>query len=744
MSEQEAAPELDLTACDREPIHRPGTIQPHGLLLALSGPDLTVAQASANLGDEIGSDVAEALGRRLADVLPALPSRLTGALRGLPADGRPQFLETLSLNAASSPRSFDAVAHRSGEFVILELEAVPPDVVASFEALYPTLRGFVEQLHAADTTEALCSLAAAGIRQITGFDRVLVYSFDAAWHGTVVAEARNGELPACLGLRFPASDIPAQARELYRRNRLRIIPDARYAPVPIVPVAEEPLDLSHSVLRSVSPVHVQYMLNMGTMASMSVSILRDGELWGLISCHSKAPRRVPLHVRDACDFLTQIFSLQLAARERGAEAEERVRLGFIQGQLLGYMTSQESFVDALLGHPGEFLELTGARGAAIVMGEECRCVGRTPDPDDVRAIAAWLSARHPEDVFATDSLAASHPEASRYAERASGLLAISISKLHASHVLWFRPEVVVTVSWGGDPRKPVVEQEGTPSLHPRRSFEVWKETVRARSAPWRSTEVEAARALRNSIVGIVLRRAEEMASLNDELRRSNEELEAFSYSVSHDLRAPFRHIVGYSELLKRHEGDRLTDEGRRYVETIIGSAYTAGTLVDNLLNFSQMGRTALKPRRVDMNALVAEVRQQLSREAAGRRVEWKIGCLDEADVDPIMFRLVIENLLSNAVKYTRHKDPAVIEIDCRREPGETIYFVRDNGVGFDMRYSGKLFGVFQRLHRVEEFEGTGIGLANVRRIVERHGGRAWGEGAVGRGATFYFSLPEGS
>jgi light-regulated signal transduction histidine kinase (bacteriophytochrome) len=315
--------------------------------------------------------------------------------------------------------------------------------------------------------------------------------------------------------------------------------------------------------------------------------------------------------------------------------------------------------------------------------------------------------------------------------------------MHASYILWFRPEVVRTVRWGGDPLKPATQgEDGSLRLHPRRSFEIWKETLRGRALPWRPAEVDTAKEMRNAVVGIVLRRAEELASLTEELQRSNKELEAFSYSVSHDLRAPFRHIVGYSELLRKLEGAKLSERGRRYVDTIIESAYTAGTLVDNLLSFSQMGRSALKPRLVDMNALVAEVRQKLELDVGERRVAWRVHDLAAVRADPIMLRLVVENLLANAVKYTRPREEAVIEVDCRRDGDEIVYAVRDNGVGFDMAYVNKLFGVFQRLHKMEDFEGTGIGLANVRRIVERHGGRTWGEGAVDRGAAFYFSLPD--
>lgn len=735
---------IDLSACDREPIHIVGSVQPHGFLLALDVPDLTILQASAN------APATATVGTGLEAAYPELAALVRRYLTGEARQDGAVYLRTVTLEIGGVRQAYEVAAHGVDGFVILELEETDDlSGDAGLDALTPRLRAFVERLHAARSVEDLCHLLAVDIRHVTGFDRALVYRFDRDWHGTVLAEDGNGVLPSYLDLRFPASDIPAQARELYRRNRLRIIPDAAYVPVPIRPAmtpAGKPLDLSQSVLRSVSPVHVEYMRNMGTMASMSVSILVDGALWGLVSCHNQDPKRVPLLARNACDFLTQIFALQLSAKVRGEQAEQRLALGAVQSRLLGYMAEEESFIDGLLNHPDDVLALVNASGAAVVTSDRCRLLGATPAEGEVRALYDWLSARSDsDDMFATDALAEAFPRAEAFADRASGLLAISISKRYASYVLWFRPEVVRTVKWGGNPVKAAQpDPDGGPDrLHPRKSFEIWKETVKGRSLPWSVPEAEAAKDLRASVLGIVLRRAEELAAMSEELQRSNKELEAFSYSVSHDLRAPFRHIVGYSNLLKNKEGANLSEKGRHYVDTIIEAAFSAGTLVDNLLTFSQMGRHSLNKVSGDLNALVEEVRRKVMRDVAPERtVRWEIGALGRVHGDPIMLRLVIENLLSNAAKYTRGKPESVIEVG-RLPPqdGEAVFFVRDNGAGFDMAYVDKLFGVFQRLHRVEEFEGTGIGLANVRRIVERHGGRTWAEGKPGEGATFHFTLP---
>ena len=733
-----------LASCDREPIRIPGSIQPYGVLLVVDPATEQVLQAAIGApGLVVGDDP---VGRPLMDVLPSNARPAVADLGTRVPETGVVHLGVVAFPQADDWRFCHAIAHRSGPAIILEFEESVRDEPCSFEDIYPHVRAFLEQLQVVASTEDLAELAAREVRRLTGLDRALVYRFDEDWNGTVVAEDRNDVLPSYLDLRFPASDIPAQARELYRLNRLRLIADANYEPVPLLPPFHprtgEPVDLGFSVLRSVSPVHCEYMRNMGTHASMSISLLRDGKLWGLISCHNAAPKRVPYHVRTACDLIGQILSLQLAAKEHAAMAERRIAHRVTQTRLLAHMAAEDHFLDGLVRNGGgDLLAVAGGAGAAIVFAGHISLVGEAPSKPDVARIVAWLSTRPREEIFVTDSLASLMPEAEDLKDHASGLIAASISQLHDSYVLWFRPEFVRTVSWGGDPRKRAELEPSGLRLHPRTSFEVWKETVRLKSAPWHRTEIDAAGDLRNTIIDIVLRRAEELAAISEQLTRSNKELEAFSYSVSHDLRAPFRHIVGYAQLLKSREGQSLTDRGRRFVDTIIESAISAGTLVDNLLSYSQMGRATLVPILVDMNALMTEVRRLLAPEMHGRDIEWRVEDLAPTRGDPTMLRFVLQNLLSNAIKFTRDRRPAIIEIGCRVGESETTYSIKDNGAGFDGAYVGKLFGVFQRLHRAEEFEGTGIGLANVRRIVERHGGRTWAEGEVDKGATIFFTLP---
>jgi len=738
-----AAQALDITACEREPIHIPGSIQPHGVLLVLDAGTLRIQQLSANALPLLRCALDEAAGHAIGEVVAPAAADLVSRLDIRTLREGPVVLGALTIG----DRRYNTLAHLSGPSLVLEFERLDGEEAGSLDNLYPQVRAFLNSLQAAGDIADLNRRAARHVREITGFDRVMIYQFDENWNGTVVAEDRNDALPSYLDLRFPASDIPAQARELYRLNRLRLIPDADYRPVPIVPALNPatgaPIDLGQSVLRSVSPVHLEYMRNMGTPSSMSISILEDGRLWGLISCHHATPRHVPAHVRTACDFVGQMLAVQLSAKSRNEEALQRVAYQAIQSDLLGSMAGEPAFIDGLKKNPGGLLDLTDAAGAAIVFADSLSTVGVCPADADILRIVRWLSERDaPADVYVTDHLAEGLPGADAFADRASGLLAISISQLHASYILWFRPEVVRTVTWGGDPTQKVRGAGDPQRLHPRTSFERWKETVRLRSVPWTGVQVDVARMFRGTIVSIVMRRAEELAALNQELTRSNKELEAFSYSVSHDLRAPFRHIVGYAEMLKEKYTGQLDAKAGRYIDVIVESAQSAGKLVDDLLSFSQMGRMTVVPIRIDMNRLVNEVRDVLDTEAEGRAIDWEVGVLPPVDGDPGMIRQALQNLLSNAIKYTRKRTVAHIAVEGRETDQETIITVRDDGVGFDMAYVGKLFGVFQRLHRVEDYEGTGIGLANVRRIAERHGGRSWAEGELDKGAAFHIALPK--
>ncbi|WP_321866032.1 ATP-binding protein [Paraburkholderia tropica] len=741
------------TDCAREPIHLPGSIQPHGYLASLDDAG-RIVQLSANCGALAGTTADALVGAPLARLVgePAAQAARE-ALAAPGSDGAPQLVGTIDDPRGGERAPLAVVAHRYDGVAIVELEPAlgTGDV---FSSLYPLVRTFLHALQASPGVEELARLAAGEVKRITGYGRTLVYGFDEAGNGHVIAEALDPGYATYLDQRFPAADIPAQARALYVQNRIRLIADADYASVPLVPplhpATGRPTDLTWSSLRSVSPVHVQYMKNMGTGSSMSMSIVVRGKLWGLISCHHASARLPAFEVRAACEHIAQMLSLQIEAREDGAQAEYGLALRRRLSRLLASMANSEHFVSALAAEPHELLALTGASGAAIVFDGRIVTVGVTPDKTQIEQILNWLDNQH-GDVYASEQLA--QETGTAFHHDAAAMLAVSISRLFRNYVIWFRPEVVRALKWAGDPRTKLAPSgtATTPAqaLSPRASFDVWTEIVRERSLPWRAAEIEIAREFRAALLDIVLRRAEELAQLALELGRANEELEGFSYTVSHDLRAPLRHIAGFADLLAQTEADALSTRGRHFVERIAASARFGGKLVDDLLAFSHMGRAALHKQAVDLNRLVKELIADQQREHPARAIDWRVATLCTLTADPVLLHVVLRNLIDNAVKFTstRTEDdaPALIEIGCAPGEGDLadhdIVFVRDNGVGFDARYVDKLFGVFQRLHRVEEFEGTGIGLASVKRIVERHGGRAWATSELNVGTTVSFAIP---
>lgn len=521
------SPNIDLTNCDREPIHLCGNIQPHGVLFVLEEPQLKILQVSNNTSSFFGLNPNSLIGQNFSKIVTE--KQLKNLKKTLTVTENLKLINPikLTLQLDSKILNFEAIAQRLAGVLILELEPAnsPSNESLSFISFYHEVRAAAAKLQSASRFNELCQILVTEVRRITGFDRVMLYKFDVDHHGIVIAEDKIENLNSFLGLHYPASDIPAQARKLYEVNWLRLIANVNYQPVAIVPannpLTNEPLDLSFSVLRSVSPLHIEYLQNMGVSASMSISLIKNQQLWGLIACHHNTPKYVPYEVRAACEFLGQVMSLELLTKEDSEDYEYRLYLKSIQTQILQDISREEKILEALANSQSILLQLAGAQGAAVVCGETYHLLGKTPSRKDIRELIDWLDQRPHEQVFYTNSLPLIYQKAENYKDVASGLLAIYISKSKIHYVLWFRPEVIQTVTWGHNPKK-ILEsaEDGSVQLSPRQSFELWKETVRLKSFPWKTCEIQAVIDFRNALVNIVLRQADEIAKLNANLQQS--------------------------------------------------------------------------------------------------------------------------------------------------------------------------------------------------------------------------------
>lgn len=500
---------VDLTNCDREPIHILGAIQPIGFLIALTA-DWIVARASANTAQFIDREPADLFGLPLDKVFSPkavhdLRNR-SAMLRG------PDAVERLfDCPILGTDRLFDIAIHYSGGQVVIEAEP------ASGEHGDATgmVRSMIARLDQTADFAAFFREGARQVRALIGFDRVMVYRFAADGSGEVVAEAVKSGIGQFMGLRYPASDIPAQARELYRRNMLRVITDVNAAPVPVVSQHDQqnaPLDLSLSVLRSVSPIHIEYLKNMGVGASLSISIIVEGRLWGLFACHHYSPRCPTFERRSVSELFAQMFSMRLESRERQKTVEYERRARDISDQLLGAVASDET----LLKDPEWLADIlthaVPADGVGVWLGGAHAFSGSCPPLEDFRRIVRALNGTAAGKVFATDHIGGLIPDADSFASEASGLLAIPISRSPRDYVVLFRKELIHAVRWAGDPHKPVTYGPNGPRLTPRESFEEWKELVEGRSQPFTASEIRVAETLRATLIEVVLRLADEASA----------------------------------------------------------------------------------------------------------------------------------------------------------------------------------------------------------------------------------------
>jgi chemotaxis family two-component system sensor kinase Cph1 len=519
-----ALEEVDLTNCDREPIHISGHIQPHGVLLVVREPQLEILQVSENTLHLLGFAPESAIGQDLSLLFDRVQ------LEKLKACLRNENLKTVNpiklyVERPGKSLEFDCILHRVQEVLMVELELATSQENLSVFSFYHSVRATVSKIQSAKNLKDLCQVTVEEVRQISGFDRVMVYQFDPEGNGAVIAEDKAETLSPFLGLNYPSSDIPKQARQLYSLNWLRLIPDINYQPVPIVSgknaVTTQPRDLSFSVLRSVSPIHIEYLQNMGVAASMSISLIKDKELWGLIACHNYTPKYLNYELRAACEFIGQVMSLELQSKEGNEDYDYKLHLKSLQTKIFEDISTSENLSQVLVKCQHNLLEAVNAQGAAIVFGDNCYRVGQTPEGESLKYLTQWVQKHLKQEIFYTDSLAKCYPEAEEFKDTASGCLAIAISPTQKIYVLWFRPEVIKTVNWAGNPNKPLqTDEDGNYRLSPRKSFELWKENVRYKSLPWKQCEIDAALELRKAMINIVLCQIDKLEKLNRALEES--------------------------------------------------------------------------------------------------------------------------------------------------------------------------------------------------------------------------------
>ena len=652
--------EVDLTNCDREPIHLLGAIQPVGFLLALSA-DWIIARASANVQQFLGFEPEELIGNPLSDFIGAkLIHDLRNRVAYLVNSDTVERAFGVRLRPDRPP--FDIALHFAGSQIIIEAE---PGSETNGDA-NGTVRWMMARLDKQADMEAFTREGARQVRALLGYDRVMVYRFAPDGHGEVVAEAAKPGIGSFKGLHYPASDIPKQARALYARNLIRIIHDVNGKPVPIVPALNEhkqPIDLSLSVLRSVSPIHIEYLKNMGVGASLSISIVVDEKLWGLFACHHYGPLSPTFERRSLAELFSQMFSLRLESRERREMVEYERRARDISDQLLGAVASDET----LLNDPdwlGDILtNAIPADGVGVWINGAYAFSGTTPPTDDFRRIIRALNGTAAGKVFATEHIGALVDGAAAFAKEASGLLAIPISRSPRDYVVLFRSELKESVRWAGDPHKPVEYGPNGPRLTPRESFAEWQEQVEGKSAPFTPSQLRVAETLRATLIEVVLRLADEAAA---ERHQANARQELLIAELNHRVRNILGVIRG---LIRQSQPDE--DAVKDFVKVVDGRVHALAR-AHNQITDDHWGPAPLEAL-IEAEAAAFAANKQSSIIARGAPV-----LLNPQAYSTMA--LVIHELVTNSTKYGSLSGDGTVDLNWHRnEGGDLIITWHESG-----------------------------------------------------------------
>lgn len=733
----------DLTNCDREPIHIPGAIQSHGFLLALDPATRVIQKVSENISVYLDKKPADVLGKKLADIFTGaqeeqLNDLLNVGMRSNNFEGQNPSAITLQ------SKLFDIVVHQYKDNLIIEFEikADNNDPII----LQKVMTTALAKIQSSASSQVLLNNVAEMVKDITGYDRVMIYKFHKDQHGEVMSEAKNDGIEPFLHLHYPASDIPVQARELYKINLVRVIADVSSTPSSLTGFDDNnsaPLDLTHSGLRAVSPIHIEYLKNMGVMASFSISLMHKANLWGLVACHNYSPKMISYNSRMACRFIGQLFSAALEFRTEEDLKAENSRYMAAAQKLYEQMSEDLNIAEALTNRKTNLLSMNGASGAALCFENKMSLLGKTPSEEQIRNIAFHLKNQLISGVFETQSLEPLYNHARDFADIASGIMVAELSPGLNEFIMWFKPEFIQTVHWAGDPQKAMVKAaDGTERLSPRKSFEKWTAEIKYTSAEWTNGEIGAAAKLREDVLQMLNKKATEIRKLNELLRIAYEELDTFTYTISHDLRTPLSSIKNYSEIILEDYDDQIPAEANDLLKKVIKGTDKMTQLIRDVLHYSKVGRTGIEYQQINMNKLLHEVVDEI-KAASDNAKPPIINITNPIDIygDSTMIVQLFQNLVGNAVKYSSKKQQSIVEISSQAyENGFILYTVADNGIGLDMKYATRIFELFRRLDNVKDFDGTGVGLAIVKRIVEKHGGKIWVESDLNSGTKFYLSL----
>jgi two-component system, chemotaxis family, sensor kinase Cph1 len=674
-----------------------------------------------------------------------------------------------SINEISRPfiftikgQGYNTSAHISNDCIVLEFEPFS-EVSLDLPDLYIQTKRFSYHTERADNLKMLCQDIADETKSITGYDRVMIYRFDGQYNGEVFAESRNENLEPFLGLHYPHTDIPAQARALYMSNKLRILADVNYKPVPIYGLNNSheqtnTLDLSLSILRSFSPIHVQYLHNMGVGATLAISLIHKGKLWGMIVGHHYSARHIPYFTRLAAHLQAVFLSSQIDVRQVADEFEYVKYTDKKIDQLHQELAKPESDVTkrenlVLLK------DLMNADGVIVYHNNIIFGEGSLPDNEHIKYLLKWIQTKFVNGAYRNSELVNDYTEASSFNNDVAGVYGLSLGKNSENCIVWTLKEKIKKVNWAGNPDKAIVKNEATSALTPRNSFAMWTQSIKNQSREWRQAEKDAASEICATIqrqLHLKELKEEEIRyqNLNEKLQKANDELSNMNWISTHDLKEPLRKIQIYASIILEKDASVIPESVKNTISRMQSSAGRMQMLIEDLLSYTKVINSEDRLNEVDLNEVLEEVKDELKETLEEKEGQILVTNLPIIQGVKFQVRQLFVNLISNAIKFAKDEEHPIIKIDYKKsvrplvtskEDGRNGFYhcitVSDNGIGFNDAYKEDIFKVFHRLH-TREYKGSGVGLAICKKIIESCGGFIEAHSEEKKGAIFTLYFPK--
>jgi len=741
--------------CESEAIHIPGTIQQHGFLLAITEGDFKVAFCSENCVEFLNKTHIELLGQNFETIFSkADVENIEQQFKEFSDD----LLRPFIINY--NKKTFHVTAHKSDEVIVLEFELFA-EAKIDFPDLLFQMKRFAYHTERADNLQNLCQDIADETRSITGYDRVMIYRFDKEYNGEVFAESKKEDLEPFLHLHYPHTDIPAQARELYLRNLIRMKVDVGYTPVPIYTIDgilknNSNLDLSMAILRSVSSMHLEYLKNMEVGATFVISIIHNKKLWGLISCHHYSAKHIPYHIRLAAHLQAVFLSSQIDVRQVADEFE----LTKQTNKKLQDLSEQFAIKQPIISNEQTLQllkNLINADGIAIIHNGKIHTAGTVPSKDAMQSIADWFFDNIKSENFSSSKFSTEYLPSQQINNNVAGICCQRLGLLPGHAIFWLRNELETTISWGGDPNKAILLNEEKNLLTPRKSFAAWSESVKNQSSEWLRPELNAAAAIslviqRQLYLIDLMEEEVKYRSLNEKLQKANDELANMNWISTHDLKEPLRKIQVYASIILEKYSSDIPEVVTANILRMQASAAKMQKLIEALVSYASLMYENAKFESVDLNTIIKEVVADLQEEIVDKDVTIDISTLPTVNGINFQLQQLFVNIISNSIKFAKKDVPLLINISSAitTDSNPTIYeaqskqwckiTVADNGIGFNDNFKNDIFKVFQRLN-ANQYAGSGIGLAICKKIVESHNGYITAIGEINKGAQFDIYLP---